>query len=83
MAIYDIIYIDLDSMYYMEYSESVACLWSDSPEKLLGLSNLKLSILLVILLLGFCLFLCLVLSTFFEKIKDAAVLFVSSFLIKT
>ena len=73
------LYFDIDSMYYADCNESLSQMWGDSPEKILGLSDLKLSIFLV----GFSLFLFLTVSSYFDKIKDAVVLFVSSFLIKT
>lgn len=78
-VIFSIAYIDLDSMYYAKFNESLTLAWGDSPKKILDLSDLKLAIFLV----GFSLFLFLTVSSYFDKIKDAAVLFVSSFLIKT
>ena len=78
-VIFSMLYFDIDSMYYADCNESLSQMWGDSPEKILGLSDLKLSIFLV----GFSLFLFLTVSSYFDKIKDAVVLFVSSFLIKT
>lgn len=78
-VIFSIAYIDLDSMYYAKFNESLTLAWGDSPKKILDLSDLKLAIFLV----GFSLFLFLTVSSYFDKIKDAVVLFVSSFLIKT
>lgn len=77
-AILAVIYIDLDSMYYAEYSE-LAYTGVNSTADFLGLSKLKASMLLFVVVC--CVFLTV--SSFFDFIKKAAVLFISSFFIRT
>ena len=72
-------HVDLDSIFYVEVSESLIQVLGDSPKKFLDLSNLKVVILLVGLLFIFCLFL----GTLVAKINNIVNICVSSILIKT
>jgi hypothetical protein len=79
MATYAVFYIDLDLIYYAECSDSMKHGLRESPDMGLGFSDLKILICLVcfmiVIFIGF--------FTFFPRVKNAFVLFLSSFLIKT